>query len=176
MSDQSRSRPSNLIIVVDDVGFSDLQPFGGEIRTLCCKDWPNAGHGFASSTRARCAPPSRAMLLSGCDNHQAGLDAACGHRRRSPTRVGRRVDDDRRGTSTVRAASPRPSGCGSQGSATSRCTPCSSVVNVLNTLGNVMLIAIAKAMSRQNTVMFLDYEGADPPQRSKRAASSGSVG
>src|SRR5690606_91001 len=65
--------PNVLLIVVDDMGYSDAEPFGGEIRT------PNLQQLSAGGLRLRnfhvsslCAP-TRAMLLSGCDNHQAGL-------------------------------------------------------------------------------------------------------
>lgn len=65
--------PNVLLIAVDDMGYSDAEPFGGEIRT------PNLQQLSAGGLRLRnfhvsslCAP-TRAMLLSGCDNHQAGL-------------------------------------------------------------------------------------------------------
>ena len=73
MSDQSRSRPSYLIIVVDDVGFSDLQPFGGEIRTPVLQGLAERGARFRKFHTSSLCAPSRAMLLSGCDNHQAGM-------------------------------------------------------------------------------------------------------
>ncbi|MCT4673162.1 MAG: arylsulfatase [Prolixibacteraceae bacterium] len=66
-------RPNFLVVVVDDMGYSDLGCFGSEIRT------PNidklAQNGIINTnfhTSALCAP-SRSMLLSGCDNHEAGM-------------------------------------------------------------------------------------------------------
>lgn len=66
------NRPNILFIVADDLGYSDLGAFGGEIRT------PNldklAYHGFRMTnfhTASACSP-TRAMLFSGTDNHVTG--------------------------------------------------------------------------------------------------------
>ncbi len=66
-------RPNILLVVLDDMGFSDLQPFGGEIRTPVLQELADQGlmvRGFHVSSL--CAP-TRSMLLSGVDNHQNGL-------------------------------------------------------------------------------------------------------
>ncbi|AMV32438.1 Arylsulfatase [Pirellula sp. SH-Sr6A] len=66
-------RPNILLIVADDMGYSDLGCYGGEIRT------PNIDALAARGLRATnfyVAPscsPTRSMLLSGVDNHVAGL-------------------------------------------------------------------------------------------------------
>ncbi|WP_188502757.1 arylsulfatase [Pontibacter amylolyticus] len=66
-------QPNFLLIVVDDMGYSDCQPFGGEIRTPHIQQLADNGVCFRHfHTSALCAP-TRAMLLSGCDNHHAGL-------------------------------------------------------------------------------------------------------
>ncbi|WP_276496239.1 arylsulfatase [Pontibacter litorisediminis] len=71
MSDQRQ--PNFLLIVVDDMGYSDSQPFGGEISTPNLQQLAENGACFRHfHTSALCAP-TRAMLLSGCDNHHAGL-------------------------------------------------------------------------------------------------------
>lgn len=68
-----KSRPNILLIVADDMGYSDLGCFGGEIRT------PNLDALAARGLRATdfyVAPscsPSRSMLLTGADHHQAGI-------------------------------------------------------------------------------------------------------
>ncbi len=66
-------RPNVLIILADDLGFSDLGCYGGEIRT------PNLDALAASGLRftqfynsARCCP-SRASLLTGLYPHQVGI-------------------------------------------------------------------------------------------------------
>lgn len=72
------SRPSFLLIVADDLGFSDLGAYGSEIPT------PHLDGLAASGLRASdfyvsCrGGPSRAMLLTGVDNHVAGLGVSGG--------------------------------------------------------------------------------------------------
>jgi arylsulfatase A-like enzyme len=69
----SQHQPNFLLIVVDDMGYSDCQPFGGEINTPNIQQIADNGAYFRHfHTSALCAP-TRAMLLSGCDNHDAGL-------------------------------------------------------------------------------------------------------
>jgi arylsulfatase len=68
-------KPNFLLIVVDDMGYSDCQPFGGEIKTPNIQQLADNGVRFRHfHTSALCAP-TRSMLLSGCDNHHAGLGA-----------------------------------------------------------------------------------------------------
>lgn len=69
-------RPNILLIVADDLGFSDLGVYGGEIST------PNldqlANDGGMQLTNFHVAPacsPTRSMIMSGTHNHQAGLGA-----------------------------------------------------------------------------------------------------
>ncbi len=66
-------RPNVLLIVADDLAFTDIGVFGGEIET------PNLDALAASGVRltqfyvAPTCSPTRSMLLSGTDNHLAGL-------------------------------------------------------------------------------------------------------
>ncbi len=66
-------RPNFLLIVVDDMGYSDCQPFGGEIRTPVVQALADEGVRFRNFHVSSLCAPTRSMLLSGCDNHQAGL-------------------------------------------------------------------------------------------------------
>ena len=70
----SSQRPPNfLLIVVDDMGYSDCQPFGGEISTPNIQQLADNGARFRNFHTSSLCAPTRAMLLSGCDNHHAGL-------------------------------------------------------------------------------------------------------
>ena len=67
-------RPNFLIIVADDLGFSDLSPFGGEIHTPNLhKLATESGIRLTDFHTASACSPTRSMLLSGTDNHIAGL-------------------------------------------------------------------------------------------------------
>lgn len=69
------TRPNFLLIVADDLGFSDVGAFGGEIRTphLDALAASPAGVRFTNFHTASMCSPTRSMLLSGTDNHIAGL-------------------------------------------------------------------------------------------------------
>jgi arylsulfatase len=62
-----------LVIVADDLGYSDLGSFGGEIRTPNLDALARSGLRFSSFYAAPTCSPSRAMLLTGVDAHKAGL-------------------------------------------------------------------------------------------------------
>jgi arylsulfatase A-like enzyme len=66
-------RPNFLIIVADDLGFSDLGCFGGEIRTPNLDALGRAGLRLTDYHTAPTCSPTRSMLLTGTDNHIAGL-------------------------------------------------------------------------------------------------------
>ncbi|MEG3765153.1 arylsulfatase [Alteromonas sp. 14N.309.X.WAT.G.H12] len=73
---KEQTKPNILLIVADDMGYSDLGIFGGEINT------PNidalAQDGGVQLTNFHSAPtcsPTRSMLMSGTYNHVAGLGA-----------------------------------------------------------------------------------------------------
>ena len=66
-------RPNFLVIVADDLGFSDLGAFGGEIATPNLDRLALAGLRFTDFHTAPACSPTRAMLLTGTDHHIAGL-------------------------------------------------------------------------------------------------------
>lgn len=69
---QSR-RPNILLILADDLGYSDLGCFGGEISTPNLDRLAKGGVRFTQFyNSARCCP-SRASLLTGLYPHQAGM-------------------------------------------------------------------------------------------------------
>jgi arylsulfatase len=66
-------RPNIVMIVADDLGYSDLGLFGGEIRTPNLDALARAGVRFTNFYTAPSCSPTRSMLLSGTDMHIAGL-------------------------------------------------------------------------------------------------------
>ena len=66
-------RPNILLIVADDMGFTDLGSFGGEIPTPNLDELAYAGIRLTNFHTAPVCAPARAMLLSGMDNHEAGI-------------------------------------------------------------------------------------------------------
>lgn len=70
---QPPQRPNFLLIVADDLGWSDLGSFGGEIETPNLDAIATSGVRFTDFHTAPTCSPTRSMLLSGVDNHQAGL-------------------------------------------------------------------------------------------------------
>jgi arylsulfatase/uncharacterized sulfatase len=66
-------RPNIVLILADDLGYTDIASYGSEIRTPHLSDLARAGVSFTNfHTAANCAP-SRAMLLTGVDAHLAGV-------------------------------------------------------------------------------------------------------
>jgi arylsulfatase A-like enzyme len=73
VSGQASERPNILLVVVDDMGFADLGSFGGEIPTPNLDKLAYAGVRLTNFVTAPACSPTRAMLLTGVDNHIAGL-------------------------------------------------------------------------------------------------------
>lgn len=73
MAQEAPARPNFLVIVADDLGWSDLGAFGGEISTPNLDQLALSGLRLSGFHTAPTCSPTRAMLLSGTDNHRAGL-------------------------------------------------------------------------------------------------------
>ena len=67
------TRPNILILVADDLGYADLGCFGGDIATPNIDGLATAGIRFSRFHTAPMCAPTRAMLLTGNDNHIAGV-------------------------------------------------------------------------------------------------------
>lgn len=65
--------PNILLIVADDLGYSDLGCYGGDIQTPNLDGLAAAGVRFSRFHTSPLCAPTRAMLLSGNDNHIAGM-------------------------------------------------------------------------------------------------------
>ncbi|KAK5079279.1 hypothetical protein LTR51_001475 [Lithohypha guttulata] len=66
-------RPNFLIIVADDMGFSDAGCFGSEIWTPNIDKLASTGLRLTGFHAAAACSPTRAMILTGTDHHIAGL-------------------------------------------------------------------------------------------------------
>ncbi len=67
------ARPNILLIVTDDMGFSDWGAFGGEINTPHIDKLAREGVRVTNFYTAPTCSPTRAMLVTGIDHHQVGL-------------------------------------------------------------------------------------------------------
>ncbi len=69
----ANDRPNILLIVIDDMGYSDVGAFGAEIRTPHLDDLARSGVRFTDFYVGQSCSPTRSMLMSGNDHHVAGL-------------------------------------------------------------------------------------------------------
>lgn len=73
MAAAAAKRPNFLIIVADDLGYSDVGCYGGEIDTPNIDRLAKDGIRMSNFHTASACSPTRSMLFSGTDNHIAGL-------------------------------------------------------------------------------------------------------
>ncbi len=66
-------RPNIVVLVADDWGFTDVGAYGGEIATPHIDALAQRGMRFSNFHVAASCSPTRAMLLTGVDNHRNGL-------------------------------------------------------------------------------------------------------
>ncbi|WVQ83443.1 hypothetical protein IAT38_005584 [Cryptococcus sp. DSM 104549] len=72
-------KPNFLVIVADDLGFSDVGCYGSEISTPNIDKLASQGVRFLDFHTAAACSPTRSMLLSGTDNHITGMGAMAEH-------------------------------------------------------------------------------------------------
>jgi len=70
---QPTQPPNIVLILADDLGFSDLGSYGSEIDTPNLDGIAAQGMRFANFHTAASCAPTRAMLLTGVDSHVAGV-------------------------------------------------------------------------------------------------------
>ena len=73
MTKQTTSHPNIVVILVDDLGFSDIGCYGSEIHTPSIDNLANNGLRFTQMYNSAKCCPSRATLLSGLNPHQTGI-------------------------------------------------------------------------------------------------------
>ena len=67
------ARPNIVLIMVDDMGYSDIGCYGGEIRTPNLDSLAKGGVRFTQFYNAARCCPTRASLMTGLYPHQAGM-------------------------------------------------------------------------------------------------------
>lgn len=65
--------PNILLLVADDLGYADLGCYGGDIETPNLDQLARSGVRFSRFHTSPLCAPTRAMLLTGNDNHIAGM-------------------------------------------------------------------------------------------------------
>lgn len=83
------SRPNFLVIVADDLGYSDVGCFGSEIQTPNIDNLSKDGTRFTDFHTAAACSPTRSMLLSGTDHHLTGLGQLVEFIKGSPAHQGK---------------------------------------------------------------------------------------
>ncbi|CAA0111488.1 Arylsulfatase [Halioglobus japonicus] len=67
------ARPNVVLIIADDLGFSDIAPYGSEIQTPALSALAQRGIRFTNYHTAASCAPTRGMLLTGVDSHRNGV-------------------------------------------------------------------------------------------------------
>jgi len=70
---ETQFKPNIILLVADDLGFSDIGPFGGDIQTPVLDKLAKESMLFSSFYVLPTCSPTRSVLLTGNDNHIAGL-------------------------------------------------------------------------------------------------------
>ena len=73
LAPSAHARPNIVIIMADDMGFSDIGCYGGEIRTPNVDRLAENGLRFTQFYNAARCCPTRASLLTGLYAHQTGI-------------------------------------------------------------------------------------------------------
>ncbi len=69
----AQQRPNIIVILADDMGYSDISPYGGEIYTPNLARLADGGIKFTQFYNAARCCPTRASLLTGLYPHQTGI-------------------------------------------------------------------------------------------------------
>ena len=72
-ADATDTRPNIVVILADDLGFTDLKSYGSEIDTPNLDLLAQEGLRFSNHHVSASCAPTRAMLLTGVDSHRAGV-------------------------------------------------------------------------------------------------------
>ncbi len=76
--DEGRTQPNFLLLIADDMGYTDIGAFGSEINTPNLDALAERSVKLTNFHVAPTCAPTRSMLLSGTDNHTAGVGSMFG--------------------------------------------------------------------------------------------------
>ena len=72
-SSNEDDRPNIVLLIADDMGYADVEAFGGDVETPNISALAEKGLQFTNYHVGPSCSPTRSMLLTGLDNHLAGL-------------------------------------------------------------------------------------------------------
>lgn len=75
-------RPNFLFIIADDLGYSDIGPYGSEIKTPALDQLAREGVRMLNYHTASACSPTRSMVLSGTDGRCSSRAEFCGRSRK----------------------------------------------------------------------------------------------
>ncbi len=78
LTEAADGSPNVILVLVDDLGFSDISPFGAEIETPTLREIAEAGYLFTNYHTSTVCAPARASLLTGLNPHRAGFATVAG--------------------------------------------------------------------------------------------------
>lgn len=73
VSKEEQKKPNILLILADDMGYGDIGVYGSEINTPNINKLAKEGAQYTNFHVSAACSPSRAMLMTGVDNHRAGI-------------------------------------------------------------------------------------------------------
>ncbi|WP_151980046.1 sulfatase-like hydrolase/transferase [Acinetobacter guerrae] len=85
---KNQQPPNIMIILADDLGFSDISAYGSEIKTPHIDSLLNQGKMLFNFHASSMCSPTRAQLMTGADNHLVGLGAMYETSKRQEAMVG----------------------------------------------------------------------------------------
>ncbi|MEN1680443.1 MAG: sulfatase-like hydrolase/transferase [Planctomycetota bacterium] len=79
---QAQDRPNIILLLADDLGFSSIKTYGGDVETPSLTALADSGAKFNNYyVQPRCSP-TRAALMTGHQNHKVGFEVLIGNTRR----------------------------------------------------------------------------------------------
>ncbi len=81
-------RPNILLFLADDMGYSDIGAYGGEVQTPNLDELSKNALNFTNYYASASCTPTRAIIMSGVDNHRNGVGSMASNIRGTTTQKG----------------------------------------------------------------------------------------